>query len=109
MTGSKKITEGALLTAVYIALLWMTVFITVISMFTFFALAISFIIYTANHNWQHALIIIIFAFILYLLFVIIFLTNINYVYCCDYVVSNFFHTFFIDNDFINGFWWYNDR
>lgn len=72
MTGSKKITEGALLTAVYIALLWMTVFIPVISMFTFFALAIPFIIYTAKHNWQPALMMFIVAIMLSLIFATLF-------------------------------------
>jgi len=72
MTGSKKITEGALLTAVYIALLWMTVFIPVISIFTFFALAIPFIIYTAKHNWQPALMMLIVAIMLSLIFATLF-------------------------------------
>src|SRR5699024_4739619 len=68
MTGSKKITEGALLTAVYIALLWMPGFIPVIRMLTFFALAIPFIIYTAKHNWQAALMMFIVAIMLSLIF-----------------------------------------
>src|SRR5699024_6345610 len=68
MTGSKKITEGALLTAVYIALLWMTVFIPVIRIFTFFALAIPFIIYTAIHNCEQPLIMFILAIMLFLIF-----------------------------------------
>src|SRR5699024_2219422 len=61
-----------LLTAVYIALLWMTVFIPVISIFTFFALAIPFIIYTAKHNWQPALMMLIVAIMLSLIFATLF-------------------------------------
>lgn len=72
MTGSKRITEGALLTAVYIALLWMTVFIPVISIFTFFALAIPFIVYTAKHNWQPALMMFVVTIILSLIFATLF-------------------------------------
>ncbi|MEI3611121.1 YybS family protein [Pseudogracilibacillus sp. SO30301A] len=56
MNQSKKITDGALLTAVYIVLLLITVFIPPIIMFGIFILPVPFIIYAARHGMKPALI-----------------------------------------------------
>lgn len=72
MTKSNKITEGALLTSAYIILILMTAFIPLLGTFTFFALPIPFIIYTARHNWQPALMMFIAAMVLSLIFATLF-------------------------------------
>lgn len=72
MTKSNKITEGALLTSAYIILVFMTAFIPLLGTFTFFALPIPFILYTAKHNWQPALMMFIAAMMLSLIFATLF-------------------------------------
>lgn len=72
MTNSNKITEGALLTSAYIILVLMTAFIPLLGTFTFFALPIPFILYTAKHNWQPALMMFIVATVLSLIFATLF-------------------------------------
>lgn len=72
MNNSKKITDGALLTAIYIVLLLITAFIPLIGTFTFFALPIPFIIYAAKYNWQSSLVMFIAAGLLSSIFATIF-------------------------------------
>ena len=50
MNKSKAITDGALLTAVYIILLLIIVFVPLIQILGVFALSVPFIIYTAKHG-----------------------------------------------------------
>jgi len=50
MNDSKKITEGALLTAIYIVLLFIVIFVPIIGIFGIFALPIPFMIYTSKHG-----------------------------------------------------------
>ncbi len=52
MNQSKKITDGALLTAVYIVLLLMAVFVPFIITFGIFVLPVPFVIYAARHGWK---------------------------------------------------------
>lgn len=55
MNDSKKITEGALLTVVYIILLVIALYIPLISMFVFFILPVPFIIFASRYNWKPSL------------------------------------------------------
>jgi len=72
MGKSNKITDAALLTAAYIILLLITAFIPLLGTFTFFALPIPFILYTAKYNWQPALMMFIVASLLSLIFATLF-------------------------------------
>lgn len=72
MGKSNKITEAALLISAYIILLLITAFIPLIGTFTFFALPIPFILYTAKHNWQPAIMMFIAAVLLSLIFATLF-------------------------------------
>lgn len=56
MNQSKKITEGALLTAIFIILMFVTVFVPGISLITLFILPVPFIFYSFKYNWQASLI-----------------------------------------------------
>src|SRR5699024_1539658 len=55
MSDSKRLTEGALLAAVYIVLLLLTLFVPLFIMIGIFLLPIPFIIYTYRHSWQNGL------------------------------------------------------
>src|SRR5690625_5214604 len=68
MSQSKKITDGALLMAIYIVLLIMSVFIPVFILIGLFILPIPFIIYASRYNWKPTLLIIVLALVLSLLF-----------------------------------------
>ena len=68
MNQSKKITDGALLMAIYIVLLIMSVFIPLFILIGLFILPIPFIIYASKYNWKPTLLIIILALILSLMF-----------------------------------------
>lgn len=52
MGKSRKITDGALLIAVYIVLLLLVMFIPFVIFFGLFTLPIPFILYTARHDWK---------------------------------------------------------
>src|SRR5699024_2023844 len=68
MSQSKKITDGALLMAIYIVLLIMSVFIPVFILIGLFILPIPFIIYASRYNWKPNLLIIVLEFFLSMLF-----------------------------------------
>lgn len=55
MNQSKKITEGALLTAIFIVLLFLVLFVPIIGTIGLFALPIPFIIYASKHGFTPAL------------------------------------------------------
>lgn len=55
MDKSKQITEGAILTAIYVVLLLMASFLPLIGTIVLFLLPIPFIIFTYKHGWQPAL------------------------------------------------------
>lgn len=64
MTDSKRLTEGALLTAVYIILLLLTLFVPFFIMIGIFLLPIPFIMYTYKHSWKSALLMFVAVFII---------------------------------------------
>lgn len=68
MSQSKKITDGALLMAIYIVLLMMSVFIPAFILIGLFILPIPFIIYASRYNWKPTLLIIVLALVLSLMF-----------------------------------------
>lgn len=68
MNQSKKITDGALLTAVYIVLLLLIVFIPPIITFGIFILPVPFIIYAARHGLKPTLIMLLSTIVLSLIF-----------------------------------------
>lgn len=55
MGQSRKITDGALLIAVYVVLLLLVMFIPFVILFGVFILPIPFVFYAARHDWQPAL------------------------------------------------------
>lgn len=56
MNQSKKVTEGALLTTIFIFLMLVTIFVPGLLMITIFVLPIPFILYSYKHDWQASLI-----------------------------------------------------
>ncbi|WP_188455424.1 YybS family protein [Virgibacillus oceani] len=56
MIGSKKLTDGALLTAIYIVLLLVAFYIPLIELIATFLLPIPFIIFASRHDWKPALV-----------------------------------------------------
>lgn len=68
MNQSKKVTDGALLMAIYIVLLVMSVFVPLFILIGMFILPIPFIIYASKYNWKPTLLIIILSLILSLMF-----------------------------------------
>lgn len=68
MNQSKKITEGALLTAIYIVLLLIIVFIPIIQLIGLFVLPVPFIVYAAKHGFKSGLLMIIISAILTMIF-----------------------------------------
>lgn len=50
MNQSKKLTDGALLLAIYIVLLLITIFVPIVTIFGMFLLPIPFILYAARHG-----------------------------------------------------------
>lgn len=68
MNKSRQLTDGALLTAIYIVLLLASIFIPVLSLITMLLLAVPFIIFAAKHDWKPSLIMVVVATILSILF-----------------------------------------
>lgn len=68
MNQSKKITDGALLTAIYIILLLIILFVPVIQLFGIFVLPVPFIIYAAKHGFQSGIWMIVIAAVLAFIF-----------------------------------------
>src|SRR5699024_7759370 len=68
MNNSKRVTDGALLMAIYIVLLLMSVFLPLFILIGLFILPIPFIIYAAKYNWKPTLLIIILSLVLSLMF-----------------------------------------
>lgn len=68
MEQSKKITEGALLIGIYVVLLFIVMFVPIIGFFGIFALPIPFIIYTSRHDYVPAILMLIVAIFLSLIF-----------------------------------------
>lgn len=68
MNQSKKVTDGALLMAIYVVLLVMSVFIPLFILIGMFILPVPFIIYASKYNWKPTLLIIILSLILSLMF-----------------------------------------
>src|SRR5699024_5448371 len=56
MNKSKQLTEGALLTAVYIVLLLILFFIPVLQLVGIFVLPVPFAIYAAHHGWKPSIV-----------------------------------------------------
>ncbi len=55
MNQSKILTEGAMLTAIYIVLLLIAAFVPIITIIAMFLLPVPFIIFASRHNWKPAL------------------------------------------------------
>ncbi|WP_163969294.1 YybS family protein [Oceanobacillus halotolerans] len=72
MNASKKLTDGALLTGIYIVLLLISTFVPVISIFSIFLLPIPFIIYASKYDWKPSFLMLTVATILSLIFATIF-------------------------------------
>ncbi|WP_373894365.1 YybS family protein [Virgibacillus natechei] len=72
MNQSKKLTDGALLTAIFMVLLLLTVFVPVLSIFAMFVLPVPFVIYASKYNWKPALLMLVAAMILTTLFATVF-------------------------------------
>ena len=68
MNQTKKLTDGALWTAIFIVLLLITIFVPVISILFIFLLPLPFIIYTYKYNWKAALLMFVVSLLLSLLF-----------------------------------------
>ncbi|MFA1819660.1 YybS family protein [Virgibacillus oceani] len=67
MNQSKKITDGAMLTAIFIVLLMVAVFVPIISFFALFFLPVPFVIFAARYDWKSAALMAVAAFILSML------------------------------------------
>ncbi|WP_100011681.1 YybS family protein [Lentibacillus sediminis] len=72
MQQSKKITDGAILTSVFILLLLITVFIPVLNILSLILLPIPFILYASRHDWKAGLLMMSAALVLSLFFATIF-------------------------------------
>ncbi|WP_047980144.1 YybS family protein [Ornithinibacillus contaminans] len=55
MNKSKQLTDGALLTTIFIVLLLITMYAPILPLFTTFVLAVPFVIYAAKYDWKPAL------------------------------------------------------
>lgn len=64
MNKSKQLTDGALLTTIYLVLLLITLYALVLSPITILILAVPFVIYTAKHDWKPALLMLLASIIL---------------------------------------------
>src|SRR5699024_526177 len=69
MNKSKQLTEGALLTAVYIVLLLIVFFIPVLQLVGIFVLPVPFAIYAAHHGWKPSIVMAFVALLLTAMFV----------------------------------------
>ncbi|WP_217588450.1 YybS family protein [Lentibacillus saliphilus] len=65
---SKKITDGALMTVVFIVLLIMAIFVPVLNLFATFVLPVPFVLYAAKYDWKAVGIMFIVAHLLAILF-----------------------------------------
>lgn len=72
MNQSKKLTEGALLTAIFMVLVLVTVLVPILSIFAMFLLPVPFIIYASRNDWKPALLMLVAAMLLTTLFATIF-------------------------------------
>ncbi|MBM7552181.1 YybS family protein [Thalassobacillus pellis] len=72
MMGSRQITEGALMTGLYLILLLINVFVPFIGAVVFFVLPVPFILYSYRHGWKPGLTMLIVAAILSSLFATIY-------------------------------------
>lgn len=68
MNKSKQLTDGALLSSIFIVLLLITVFVPVLSFFTTFLLAVPFVIFAAKYDWKPSLIMLFVVIVLSILF-----------------------------------------
>lgn len=68
MNQSKKLTDGAMLTAIFIVLMLVSIFIPGISLIAFFLLPIPFIVYTYRYDWTTSLLMLLAASLLSTLF-----------------------------------------
>ncbi|AIF45024.1 YybS family protein [Virgibacillus sp. SK37] len=72
MNQSKRLTEGALLTAIFIGLILVSVFVPVLSFFAMFVLPVPFVIYASRYDWRPSLIMLAVSMLLSILFATIF-------------------------------------
>ena|GEM_PF-690444 len=64
MNQSRKMTEGAMLLAIYIALIMASLFIPVLSIFAILFTPVPFVLYAARHSWKPAIVMVIGALII---------------------------------------------
>lgn len=72
MQGSKRLTEGALLTALYIGLLLVTFFIPFVELFTLFILPVPFIVYASRYGIKPGSLVLIAAVVISAMFATVF-------------------------------------
>ncbi|WP_068675992.1 YybS family protein [Oceanobacillus sp. Castelsardo] len=72
MNQSKKITDGTLMIAIYMVLLFITIFVPFLSMISVFLLPVPFVLYAAKYNWKPSLLIWVLAIIFTVLFTSVF-------------------------------------
>lgn len=72
MNQSKRLTEGALLTAIFIVLILVSVFVPVLSFFAMFVLPVPFVIYASRYDWRPSLIMLAVSMLLSILFATLF-------------------------------------
>ncbi|MBY7145139.1 YybS family protein [Virgibacillus sp. NKC19-3] len=72
MNQSKRLTDGALLTAIFMVLLLVAVFVPVLSIFAMFVLPVPFVIYASRYNWKPTLVMMVVAALLTTLFAVTF-------------------------------------
>src|SRR5699024_11288530 len=95
MYQSKKITEGALLLAIFFAILLLSFFVPFIILFAVFLLPITFVIYSAKYDWKIAYIFLAIAFLLsilispMILLPLMFLLDVSYKCFCYYIYCLF--------------------
>jgi uncharacterized protein YybS (DUF2232 family) len=68
MNKSKQLTDGALLSAIFIVLILITMFVPVLSFFTTFLLAVPFVIFAAKYDWKPSFIMLFVVIVLSILF-----------------------------------------
>ncbi|WP_156289919.1 YybS family protein [Oceanobacillus salinisoli] len=72
MNQSKKLTDGALMLAIFMVLLFITIFIPLLSIISVFLLPVPFVIYASKYNWKPSLLMLALAVILSVMFATIF-------------------------------------
>ncbi|AST93916.1 MULTISPECIES: YybS family protein [Sutcliffiella] len=68
MNGTKRLTEGAILLAIYVVLLLITIYIPIIGTITMIAMVLPFVFYANKYGWKHSLGVVVLANILAILF-----------------------------------------